>query len=158
MPVLHTSTIFFQNQDQDPQNWLPIWLFCTFDTNTVLLACCVLLFRQRFDASSTALQVLHGLDLSGQVALVTGASSGIGFHTARVSHFYSLSLPLSPSLPFTPPPDCQSGAYYFIFSISPSVPQSLPIPSPSCHPLPVSPSLPPVIYGSGSWKYVAKNR
>ena len=34
--------------------------------------------RQRFDASSSALQVLHGRDLSGRVALVTGANSGIG--------------------------------------------------------------------------------
>jgi WW domain-containing oxidoreductase len=40
--------------------------------------------RQRFDASSTALQVLHGLDLSGQVAVITGANSGIGFQTAKV--------------------------------------------------------------------------
>lgn len=35
-------------------------------------------FRQRFDASSTALQVLHGRDLSGKVAIVTGANCGIG--------------------------------------------------------------------------------
>ena len=40
-------------------------------------------FRQRFDASSTALQVLHGSDLSRTVAVVTGASGGIGFETAR---------------------------------------------------------------------------
>lgn len=40
-------------------------------------------FRQRFDASSTALQVLHGRDLSGQVAIVTGANAGIGFETAK---------------------------------------------------------------------------
>ncbi|XP_044726701.1 WW domain-containing oxidoreductase [Chrysoperla carnea] len=39
--------------------------------------------RQKFDASSTALQILHGKDLSGQVALVTGANTGIGFETAR---------------------------------------------------------------------------
>ncbi|XP_075910044.1 WW domain-containing oxidoreductase isoform X1 [Petromyzon marinus] len=40
-------------------------------------------FRQRFDGSSTALDVLQGRDLSGVVALVTGASSGIGFETSR---------------------------------------------------------------------------
>ncbi|XP_050511635.1 WW domain-containing oxidoreductase [Diabrotica virgifera virgifera] len=40
-------------------------------------------YRQRFDASSTALQVLHGRDLNGKTALVTGANAGIGFETAR---------------------------------------------------------------------------
>lgn len=39
--------------------------------------------RQRFDASTTALQVLHGKDLSGRVAIVTGANVGIGFETAK---------------------------------------------------------------------------
>ncbi|XP_077513417.1 WW domain-containing oxidoreductase [Amblyomma americanum] len=38
--------------------------------------------RQRFDASSTAEQVLHGCNLDGQTAVVTGASSGIGLETA----------------------------------------------------------------------------
>lgn len=35
-------------------------------------------FRQRFDGSTLALQVLHGRDLSGKVAVVTGANAGIG--------------------------------------------------------------------------------
>ncbi|XP_035739674.1 WW domain-containing oxidoreductase-like [Vespa mandarinia] len=39
--------------------------------------------RQRFDGSSTALSVLHGRDLRGKLALVTGANTGIGFETAR---------------------------------------------------------------------------
>lgn len=39
--------------------------------------------RQRFDASTTALQVLHGRDLDGKVAVITGANCGIGFETAR---------------------------------------------------------------------------
>ena len=34
--------------------------------------------RQRFDANATTDQVLQGLDLTGKVAIVTGASSGLG--------------------------------------------------------------------------------
>lgn len=39
--------------------------------------------RQRFDASSTAMSVLHGKDLSKCVTLITGCNAGIGLETAR---------------------------------------------------------------------------
>jgi NAD(P)-dependent dehydrogenase (short-subunit alcohol dehydrogenase family) len=38
---------------------------------------------RRFDATATTDQVLDGIDLSGKLALVTGASSGLGVETAR---------------------------------------------------------------------------
>ncbi|RLP92632.1 SDR family NAD(P)-dependent oxidoreductase [Micromonospora sp. BL4] len=40
-------------------------------------------FTTPFDARSTAADVVAGLDLTGQRAIVTGASSGIGVETAR---------------------------------------------------------------------------
>lgn len=42
------------------------------------------LIRQRFDASSTALQVLQGRDLTDQYVIVTGANSGIGAWGRRI--------------------------------------------------------------------------
>lgn len=38
---------------------------------------------RRFDSQSTADQVLDGIDLTGKVAIVTGASGGLGAETAR---------------------------------------------------------------------------
>ena len=40
-------------------------------------------FRQKHDGSSSAGHVLHGRDLTGLVALVTGATSGVGLASAR---------------------------------------------------------------------------
>lgn len=42
------------------------------------------LFRSPFDRHSTASEVIDGVDLSGQRAVITGATSGIGVQTARV--------------------------------------------------------------------------
>ncbi|XP_057328632.1 WW domain-containing oxidoreductase isoform X1 [Microplitis mediator] len=48
--------------------------------------------RQRFDASSSALAVLHGRDLKGKVALVTGSNTGIGFETAKSLAFHGCTV------------------------------------------------------------------
>ncbi|XP_032342709.1 WW domain-containing oxidoreductase isoform X3 [Camelus ferus] len=39
--------------------------------------------RQRYDGSTTAMEILQGRDFSGKVVVVTGANSGIGFETAK---------------------------------------------------------------------------
>ncbi|XP_069461454.1 WW domain-containing oxidoreductase [Ambystoma mexicanum] len=39
--------------------------------------------RQRYDGNATAMEILQGLDLTGRVALVTGANAGLGFETAK---------------------------------------------------------------------------
>ncbi|XP_063215496.1 WW domain-containing oxidoreductase [Bacillus rossius redtenbacheri] len=49
-------------------------------------------FRQRFDASTTALQILHGRDLGGKTAIITGANTGIGFETARSLAFHGCTV------------------------------------------------------------------
>lgn len=48
--------------------------------------------RQRFDSSSTGLQVLHGQDLSGKLAIVTGSNCGIGYETARTLAFHGCTV------------------------------------------------------------------
>src|SRR5258708_21654327 len=41
------------------------------------------LFQTPFGRTSTASEVIDGVDLSGKTAIVTGAGSGIGIETAR---------------------------------------------------------------------------
>lgn len=48
--------------------------------------------RQKFDASSTAFAVLHGKDLTGKVALITGSNVGIGLETARSLAFFGCEI------------------------------------------------------------------
>ncbi|XP_055713158.1 WW domain-containing oxidoreductase [Phlebotomus papatasi] len=48
--------------------------------------------RQRFDGSSTALQILHGRALSGKLAIVTGSNVGIGYETAKSLAFHGCTV------------------------------------------------------------------
>ena len=43
--------------------------------------------RQRFDSSSTCYDVILGADLSKNIAIITGANSGIGLECARALAF-----------------------------------------------------------------------
>ncbi|XP_068632667.1 WW domain-containing oxidoreductase isoform X2 [Battus philenor] len=71
------KTIYLQ-QDTGNQTYVdPRLAFATEEKNHVHD------FRQRFDSSTTAFQVLHGVDLSGKYALITGCNAGIGYETAK---------------------------------------------------------------------------
>ncbi|GFY72552.1 WW domain-containing oxidoreductase [Trichonephila inaurata madagascariensis] len=48
--------------------------------------------RQRFDASTHALQILHGRDLGGKVAVITGSNCGIGYETARALAYHGCEI------------------------------------------------------------------
>lgn len=70
--ALTTTTFFVQDSTGKKTITDPRLAFCR-ETKQSLYD-----FKQRFDASSTAFQVLNGLDLSNKRALVTGGSGGIG--------------------------------------------------------------------------------
>lgn len=71
--------IIFKNPDKNIQSFTDPRLAFAVEQQEAGSA----LLRQRFDASSNASSVLHGKDLTGKVALITGSSTGIGLETAK---------------------------------------------------------------------------
>ncbi|XP_068150607.1 WW domain-containing oxidoreductase [Drosophila tropicalis] len=75
----HSKRFMFHNKDTQQRTNVDPRLAFAVEEPTQNIA----QVRQRFDSCSTALQVLHGKDLHGRLALITGANCGIGFETAR---------------------------------------------------------------------------
>ncbi|KRX82491.1 WW domain-containing oxidoreductase [Trichinella sp. T6] len=48
--------------------------------------------RQRFDARTKALQVLHGIDLSNKTVMITGGTSGIGLEVVKAMLFHGANV------------------------------------------------------------------
>lgn len=83
-----TGIIIFNNHENGKETYIdPRLAFATEEASAAVGQ-----IRQRFDASSKALQVLHGKDLTGKLCIITGANCGIGFETAKSMAFHGCSV------------------------------------------------------------------